>query len=160
MVHKVYAFPGINLVRLTAKIQRDPSLVRKPFTIIHVGTNDINSQDQLSVDQIISYFNNLITVIRDISDTYIVISSILPRPVDYSKTGGKVKLVNQRLEAKCRERKCQFIRSYRPFFHGGKPVSEAFAVRDGGLHLDFEGIRLLRNFFIRTISHLLKGKFA
>jgi lysophospholipase L1-like esterase len=134
--------------------------VKKHFIIIHVGTNDINSHDKLSLDQIISYFNNLITVIRDISPTHIVFSSILPRPVDYSQTSGKVKLVNQRLEAKCKERKCQFVHSYRFFFHGGKPISDLFAVRDGGLHLNFEGTRRLRNFFIHTVSHLIKGKFA
>lgn len=154
---RVHAFPGINLVRLTTKIQRDPSLVNKPFTIIHVGTNDVNSHDKLSVDQILSYFNNLITVIRSISSTHIVFSSILPRPVDYSQTSSKVKLLNQRLEAKCKERHCQFIHSYRPFFYCGKPNLDVFAVRDGGLHLNFEGVRLLRNFFIRTVAHLLKG---
>jgi hypothetical protein len=115
----VLAFPGINLIRFTSSIQRDHSLVQKRFTVIHVGTNDINSCDNLSVDQILSYINNLITVSRDIFSTHIDFSSILPRPVDYSHTSGKVKWVNQRLEAKCKERKCQIIRSYQTFFHGG-----------------------------------------
>jgi hypothetical protein len=48
------------LVRLTSKIQRDHSLVKLFFTILHVGTNDINPNIKLSVDQMISYFNILI----------------------------------------------------------------------------------------------------
>lgn len=58
---KVIAFPGINIARLSARIQNAHFLVSKPFTIIHVGTNDINSRENYSVDEIISFFNNLIT---------------------------------------------------------------------------------------------------
>ena len=55
----IFAFPGINIARLTAKVQREPFLVSKEFTIVHVGTNDVC---HLSDEEIISYFNNLITV--------------------------------------------------------------------------------------------------
>ena len=161
---KVSPFPGINLARLSSRIQNTPSLVAKPFTLIHVGTNDIisrNSSDDYSVEEIISFYNNLITIIRDINaDTHIVFSAILPRPCDYDITKNKVKSVNDKLSDKCKERKCQFIHSFRPFFKNGKPDRSLFAVRDKGLHLNLEGTRRLKRFFINTVSHLLKGKFA
>lgn len=156
---KVIAFPGINIARLSARIQNAHFLVSKPFTIIHVGTNDINSRENYSVDEIISFFNNLITLIRSInSHTHIVFSSILPRPCDYMDTSAKVKQVNKLLEGLCKERNCQFIHSFRPFFKFGKPIRSLFAVKDKGLHLNLEGTRLLRRFFINTVSHLIKGK--
>ncbi|XP_060567834.1 uncharacterized protein LOC132726519 [Ruditapes philippinarum] len=132
---KVHPFPGINISRLTSKIENDPVLVSKPFTIIHVGTNDIN---RFSEEEILSLFNNLISVIRAKSSTHIIISSILPRPVDHVLTGSKVKRINFLLKQKCLERKVQFICSFRPFFKFGKPLRDLFAVRDGGLHLNIE----------------------
>jgi lysophospholipase L1-like esterase len=153
----IIPFPGINITRLSARIEMSPSLVSKPFTIFHVGTNDIvtrNQNESYSVDEIISFYNNLITLIRRINPkTHIVFSSILPRPCDYSLTKDKVKQVNILLEVKCKERQCQFLHSYRPFFKFGRPDRSVFAVRDGGLHLNLEGTRLLRKIFIRVVSH-------
>ncbi|XP_045159243.1 uncharacterized protein LOC123524817 [Mercenaria mercenaria] len=161
---KVIAFPGIGITRLSVRIQSSPYLVSKPVTIIHVGTNDINPRnpnEEYSVDDIISFYNNMITLIRNVNPhTHIVFSSILPRPCDYEQTKDKIKQVNQLLEVKCKERYCQFIHSFRPFFKYGKPVRALFAVRDKGLHLNLEGTRQLRKFFINTVSHLLKGKLA
>jgi hypothetical protein len=82
----------------------------KPFTIIHVGTNDINSRENYSVDDIISFFNNLIILIRSINPhTHMIFSSILPRTCDYLDTSAKVKQVNKLLEGQCKERNCQYI---------------------------------------------------
>jgi lysophospholipase L1-like esterase len=148
---RVLAFPGINISRLTSRIRRDPSLVSEKYSIFHVGTNDVHN---LSVDEIISDFNNLITVVRGISNTKILMSSILPRPVDYSVTGEKVKEVNRRLKLLCAQRHARFLLSFKRFFKFGKPLRELFAVRDGGLHLNSEGIRRLRVCFCNTIAHL------
>jgi lysophospholipase L1-like esterase len=146
----VIAFPGINIARPSARIQNAHFLMSKPYkpyTIIHVGTNDINSREYYSVYEIISFFNNLITLIRSIiPQTHIVFSSILPRPCDYLDTSAKVKQINKLLEGQCKERNCQFIHSCRPFFKFGKPVHSLFAVKDKGLHLNLEGTRLLRRF--------------
>ena len=150
---EVIAFPGINITRLTSRIQRDLSLLSRPYTIIHVGTNDIHN---LSVGEMISEYNNLITVIRNLSNTRILFSSILPRPVDYENTKDKVKEVNRRLKLLCMERHVQFLHSFRQFFRCGQPIRELYAVRDGGLHLNMEGTRLLRQFLINTVAHLPK----
>ena len=148
---RVLAFPGINISRLSARLQRNPSLLSAPFSVIHVGTNDVHN---LSEDEFMSDFNNLITIIRSVSDTNILLSSILPRPLDHIRTGSKLKEVNRRLKVLCSERSVKFLHSFRPFFKGGQPVRELFAVRDGGLHLNCEGTRRLRLFFINTVAHL------
>ena len=148
---KVIAFPGIHVGRLTAKVQNHPYLIQCRCTILHVGTNDVQN---LTVKEILSEFNNLITVIQTLSKTRILISSILPRPVDYKVTGSKVKELNFSLKALCLDRKVTFLNSYRQFFKGGQPMRELFAVRDGGLHLNSEGTRRLKLFFIQTVNHL------
>ena len=148
---EVIAFPGINITRLTSRIQRDMSLLSRPYTIVHVGTNDVQN---LSVGEMISEYNNLITVIRRFSNTKILFSSILPRPVDYEDTKDKVKEVNRQLKLLCAERHVSFLHSFRPFFRCGRPIRELYAVRDGGLHLNMEGTRHLRQFFINTVAHL------
>ena len=147
----VFTFPGINVARLTSRVQRDPFLISKDFTIIHVGTNDVC---HLSEEEILSCFNNVITVIRNVSRTRILISSILPRPLDYARTGSKVKNINGQLKKLCEERRVQCLHSFRPFFKEGKPMRRLFAVRDGGLHLHAEGTRILRSFFVNTVAHL------
>ena len=109
----IHSFPGINIARLTARICHYPDMLSRPYTIIHVGTNDIHT---LSVCEIMSGFNNLITTVRSQSSTHLILSSILPRPVDHNKSDEKVKEVNRLLKLKCLERNVQFICSYRPFF--------------------------------------------
>ena len=106
---------------------------------------------------ILSSFNNLITIVRGLSKTKIVFSSVLPRPVDHESNGEKVKHVNKDLMKLCEQRKIKFLHSYRPFLKFGKPIRELFAIRDHGLHLNLAGLRRLRLFFINTIVHLLRG---
>ena len=149
----VHPFPGINVLRLTRRIETHPELVAVPFAILHVGTNDITS---LSETELLSAFNNLITVINKISCTKIIIPSILPRLIDHHTYPEKVKKVNSSLKNLCLKRKIQFLHSFRPFFKFGKPIRELFAIRDRGLHLNSEGTRRLRLFFINTVAHLLK----
>lgn len=150
---EVLAFPGININRLVQKIQNRHICLDRQYSIIHVGTNDIQFLD---VGAILSSYNNLISVIRQHSRSIIVMSSIIPRPIDHHITGDKVKLVNTRLKALCKERNVQFLHTFRPFLRNCQPVRELFAIKDRGLHLNLEGTRRLRQFFINTVAHLLK----
>lgn len=155
---EVISFPGININQMACKIQskcgRDKLILDKEFTIFHVGTNDIT---RLSVEQMMSSYNNLITVTRQSSSTTIVVSAILPRPKDHSSLGEKVNDANQKLKVLCKDRHVQFLHAYRPFLKNRVPVRELFAVRDQGLHLNLEGVRRLHQFFINSEAHLLKG---
>ena len=60
-------------------------------------------------------FNNLISVTRQHSNTKIVISAILPRPLDHTALGKKVKEVNRDLKSLCKDRHVQFLHTFRPF---------------------------------------------
>ena len=61
---------------------------------MHVGTNNIGRRDASA--HILSDFGNLITSIRKTKpDIRIVISSILPRPVDHNVTDPMINYVNR-----------------------------------------------------------------
>ena len=144
------AFPGINVSRLANRVSKGHVDINSEFAILHVGTNDINS---LQVTEILASYNDLISTVRANYDCKLVVSAILPRPIDHERNGNKVKELNKGLEKLCTSRKCQFIRTYKPFLFSGEPRRELFAIRDGGLHLNLEGVRRLRQFFINTIAH-------
>ena len=150
---EVRDFPGININSLANKIQARRLVLDKEFTIFHVGTNNIKSHD---VGEIKSCFNNLISVTRQHSNTKIVISAILPRPLDHTALGKKVKEVNRDLKSLCKDRHVQFLHTFRPFLKNCQPIRELFAVNDHGLHLNLEGVRRLRQFFINSVAHLIK----
>ena len=76
----VQTFPGATLSRLQSKILSHKASIDYKYTILLIGTNDIASS--LSVGQILSLFENLITVIRSRSNTKLIISAIIPRPCD------------------------------------------------------------------------------
>lgn len=149
---KIVAFPGINISRLSSKISQGMICFDCSYIIVHVGTNDISGH--LTEDEIVALFNELITLIRSKCCGRILMSSILPRPIDFERNGNKVKNVNNKLAALCKSRNVTFLRSFKPFLKCGFPRREFFAVRDGGLHLNLEGIRRLREFFVNTVAHL------
>ena len=152
---EVWAYPGAHVHSLTAKIRHSLIPVGQfDILIFHVGTNDIHT---LSPKDLLVEFSDLISATRELSHARIAISSILPRPVDFDLTGSKIKGINKEIEALCKRRHLHFISSYRRFFAYGLPIRSMFAIRDGGLHLNFEETRQLRHCFINTISHLNKS---
>ena len=74
----VQAFPGATVSRLQSKILSQKASIDFKYTILLIGTNDISSS--LSVGEIISLFENLVTIIRSRSSTKLIISGIIPRP--------------------------------------------------------------------------------
>ena len=147
-------FRGANIRQIQTVIQNSEASIDFKYTILHVGTNDIPSS--LTVQEIMSLYENLITYIRSQSYTRLIISAIIPRPCDsYSNAAVKrCKDVNKALENVCINRKVQFLKTYRIFLKAGKPIRSLFAIKDQGLHLNLEGSRRLRQFFINTVSHL------
>lgn len=148
---KVCAFPGINVSRLTKKVSNGLVDLNSDYIILHVGTNDINS---LTVPEICAAYSDLISVVQQKSLCKILVSSVLPRPIDFEINGNKVKNLNNSLCKLCKNRHVTFIRSNKPFLAYGIPRREYFATRDGGLHLNLEGTRRLRQFFINTLTQL------
>ena len=84
----------------------------------------------------------------------IVISAIIPRPVDHDKTDEFVRKVNGYLSKTMNKNmNFTFIRTYKPFVHSGNPRTELFDNNDK-LHLNAEGSSKLRNYFLRTMASL------
>lgn len=126
----------------------------KEFIIFHVGTNEIT---KLSVEQMMSCYNNLITLTRQSSGTTKVISAFFPRPKDHRSQCKKVDDANNKLKALCKGRYVLFLHTYLPFLKNPEPVKELFAVKDQGLRLNLDGFRRLRQFFINSVAHLLNS---
>lgn len=147
------SFPGDTISNIVHRLESNQvRLDNYDYILLHVGTNDINHK--ASFHEMLSDFGNLLGVIRKWKPTIkIIVSSILPRPVDYETTDNPSRRINGYLETvMSKKMKFLFIKSYRPFMFGGKPRRELFAKRDGGLHLNTEGTSRLRYYFLKTIA--------
>ena len=151
----IRCFPGMTTGQLTTKIDNGCFDLNYANILIHVGTNDVN---KYTCGEISSLFSNLVSVLKTNTDrnTSLYISSILPRPVDFTTTGSKVKEINVTLEALCKKRKVSFMRSFRPFLKANHPCRDLYAIKDGGLHLNLDGTRRLRQFFCKYNSTYVK----
>ena len=136
------------------KISKNKTSIHSKHTILLIGTNDVASSK--SVDEIMSLFQKLITLIRTKSSINIIISGIIPRPCDVYKDPNETRMkdVNKELQILCRDRHVSFLHTYRIFLSNNKPIRSLFEFYDHGLHLNSEGIRKLRRFFHITVSHL------
>jgi hypothetical protein len=96
LFNTVFPLRGYTLQMMIDQIHTDPSLVKAPYMILHVGTSNINSREKFSVDDIVRLTNELLNVIWIHNPSaHIIVSSILHRPVDFCVTNEKVKLVNE-----------------------------------------------------------------
>ena len=151
----VQSFPGINITGLQQKIRFKKASINYKYTILLVGTNNIDDRSR-TVDEIMSYYNDLITTIKSRSSTRIIVSAIIPRPCDLKidPFEQRVKDMNKELKKMCTRRHLQFLHTFRIFLHNNKPIRSYYAVNDRGLHLNLEGVRRLRRFFVNTVAHL------
>lgn len=152
----VQSFSGANLGYIKYVIDKEYIYLHEfdsfSHVILHFGTNDIEKH---SIEIILCKFRNLIYSVRNRNrDINILISSILPRPVDFVQLGYKVVQINKALIGICKDEKISFIKSYRRFLFKGSPKRDLFAIKDGGLHLNEAGVAQLKMCFIHVISHL------
>ena len=151
---EIQPFPGADIQRLRHKIKKNKASISSKYTILHVGTNDIPTSK--SVRKIYKQYKSLIRYIKSKSRTNIIISAIIPRPCDLpiDPEETRVKKVNKELKRFSLRQNVQFIHTYRPFLHKNKPIRSLFAYKDGGLHLNYEGTKKLRKFWINVVIHL------
>ena len=151
----VQPFSGDTIAKINYKVEKNiVKLDKFDYVLSHVGTNDVDRG--FSFNAIISDFGNLIGIVRKkYSKINIIISSILPRPVDYDQTDAFTRKINSYLlNNMSKTYNFKFIKSYRPFVFGGKVRRELFAKKDGGLHLNTQGKSRLRYYFLRTIASM------
>ena len=147
--------PGATIGQITSYIsQHKRTLIIFDKIIVHVGTNDIHSTE----DQFRAAYCNLISLIKQTCPlSLIAMSAIIPRCVDYEKTFKKTISVNSALSQLCQSFQIEYFASYSYLVRNGVVRSELYAVNDGGLHLNYEGSRLLGLYFVRRLAHMKKN---
>ena len=92
----VKCFPSATIAKLSRLLSTDVKLHNFEYIIIHVGTNNIGNRD--SFGNILSDYGNLIASVKKLkSSIRIIVSAILPRPVDHDDTDSMRKAVNTQL---------------------------------------------------------------
>ena len=116
------SFPGASIARIHNKLGKKMASINFNYTILHVGTNDVDSC--LKVGEIMSYYENLVTYINSHSSTKLIISAIIPRPCDleHDPSETRVKNLNRELKSMCLRRNLLFLHTFRPFLHCNKPI--------------------------------------
>lgn len=149
------AFRGDTIGRISSRIKSgEVKLNGFDYVIFHVGTNDIGRKSPF--DSIISDYGNLIGICRQANPNIkIIMSAILPRPIDHDVTDNIIRRVNGYLNSNMsKPMNFRFIKTFRPFMFGGRVKRELFAKNDGGLHLNSEGTNRLKYYFLRTIASM------
>jgi uncharacterized protein YunC (DUF1805 family) len=146
----VISLSGANFVDLTHLIIKYPIIVTNAKSImIHCGTNHITKEH---TNDIIIKFCSMIKAIKGINSACtIIISSILPRPLDDSNNSRTVIDVNKLLKLECTKQNLRFISTNKLFLKYGKPQSDYFY---DGLHLNPAGVLRLRQMFSQRLASL------
>lgn len=149
---EVVAFRGYTISQLLEGIKGDSEFfIDFNVWILHVGTNDIGNggvpERMLhDVKQLVNYIRFLCR-----SVPFIFISSILPRPCDFSLTNPVIKAYHHLVRDWLKfEPRLQFHKSFSPFFFASLPISKLFTKSDD-LHLNWSGTARLRNVFCRIL---------
>lgn len=149
----IKSFPGVTISKLAVLIsKRQIQLDTRDYIILHVGTNNIGRRD--SFDDITSDYGNLIATIRKLNPSiHIIVSAIIPRPVDHIETDSMIRSVNKCLKDRMSiDMGFHFVCTYKAVSKFGTFRRYLYAKLDRGLHLNTEGSSRLRHFFIRVIS--------
>ena len=154
---EVQKFPGASISGIGYYISEGIcDVISYNVIIIHVGTNDIRLR---SIHQITIFYKALLYQVRYLNkDALIIMSAILPRPVDFNFSQSKVVQVNRILAKLVSQTKnCSYIRTYRRFIRRGRPLLKLYKqnkYRQWELHLNKSGIRILTQLFSRIIDQL------
>jgi ribA/ribD-fused uncharacterized protein len=120
--------------------------------LLHVGTNDVErftlSKSQVALELLIAHVRSIAPQAK------IIVSTILPRPKDFRKTQDHVNALNQWM---IREIPRLFegvivLKSFTSFLHQKQPIQKLF-YKDG-LHLDTEGVQVLKQRFECVIERV------
>lgn len=144
---------GAKIALLISFIRDNKACILKyTHIILHVGTNDVGNG--VKVDTIISEYKRLLNSLL-FSKSKIIISAVLPRPIDFSVTKEVVIAVNKSLKKLALKTNCTFVHTFRSFINqpGSVPVYRYFSSRDG-LHLSRHGVSVVRQFFINVVNSL------
>ena len=111
------AFPGVGIIDIIDLINRGIIKLHFDIIIIHVGTNNIWNYNLRDFE---NNYNQLVTDVTCLAKR-IMLSAILPRPVDFNQTKIFVVAVNTLLRNMCLHRGADFIATYK-FVKYGQPI--------------------------------------
>lgn len=162
----IKSFPGSTIAALAMHIDKGHvNFSNYDYLILHVGTNDIQNTTVHVINEnpqkieeekggILSDFGNLIARIKNKKASIrIIVSSILPRPCDHEYSNDLIKDINKKLRLELApDLGFHFVESWKAVSKFGTFRRYLYAKNDRGLHLNTEGSRRLRYFFLRVIS--------
>ena len=155
-------YPGYTLARISDLIAFGQVNVKNYSAILlHFGTNDIpptwdkhhKKHMVKSIDAVVQEYKSLVQLIRrDNSQAYIVLSAIIPRPIDHAKTKLRVEAINNKVQQWCcTQNRLIFQPTYKFFIKAGSPVLSYFSPSDR-LHLRGAGIKRLQQCMQQALS--------
>lgn len=106
------AFPGVDIIDVIDLINRGIIKLHFDIIIIHVGTNNIWNLWDFE-----NNYNQLVTDVTCLAkrNAKMILSAILPRPVDFNQTKIFVVAVSNLIRNLCLHRDADFIATYKPF---------------------------------------------
>lgn len=123
--------------------------------ILHCGTNNIANGDNRGL--MLHKFKQLIDAIKERSNATIVITSLLPRPVDHTHSSPVIYSLNSSLHRLSSQEGLNFQKLYKAFVNKGKPRENLFCRRDK-LHLNRNGIDICNRSILRIRYMHLQGR--
>lgn len=150
----VESISGANIYTIHQFLKDNKARVKKyTHLILHVGTNDIGNG--LCSKLITQYYCNLLELItHNFSNIKIIMSAILPRPIDFDKTKQLVIETNNCLANLALKRNVQFVKTYKQFVKQPGSLYKRKCFCKDGLHLSYLRVSILRNFFIGVVNHV------
>ena len=150
----IHSISGANIYTLQQFVKNNKSRFENyTHLLLHVGTNDIGNG--VSSHLILQYYSNLLDLIQTYFPSIkIIISAILPRPIDFDNSKQIVIECNNLLANLSLKRNALFVRTYKHFVQQPGSLYKRKCFCKDNLHLSYLGVSVIRNFFIGVINHL------
>lgn len=144
----VESISGANIYTIHQFLKDNKARVKKyTHLILHFGTNDIELCSKL----ITQYYCNLLELItHNFSNIKIIMSAILPRPIDFDRTKQLVIETNNCLANLALKRNVQFVKTYKQFVKQPGSLYKRKCFCKYGLHLSYLGVSV----FIDVVNHI------
>ena len=154
---QVLAYRGIRLEELAVRVLQDkiPHLDGKQLVVTHVGTNNVQRD---TPDEMVNKTRFLVDMIRQKNtEATIVISLIIPRPIDYLERADLVKEYNHKIISLSTQLGVFYIPTYRKFMSAKNPIDDLYAIDK--IHPKDTGTLVLQQYFKDSLGdYRIKAK--
>jgi lysophospholipase L1-like esterase len=146
----VLSLSGVRLDELLEYVKSNPLLLENRESILILcGTNNIQKN---TPENVLNKMKNLVEYLLSVNPRpQVIISAILPRPLDYATSHPIIKQINKELNRLCPRWGAKYIASFKLFIKYGRPVDDYYS---DGLHLNANGTRRLRQFLSQRLAEL------